>query len=87
MGSSAAPLVVVTAANPAKGRVLEDATGYASDVWLAMDVAGAASLFVGARIPFYEVAATLRETDASWSKRLVESPPPSPTWVEPFSQP
>lgn len=87
MGSSAAPLVVVTAANPAKGRVLEDATGYASDVWLAIDVAGAASLFVGARIPFYEVAATLRETDASWSKRLVESPPPSPTWVEPFSQP
>jgi hypothetical protein len=81
LGPSAAPLVVVTAANATTGRVLEDATGYAGDVWLAIDVAGVASLFVGARIPFYEMAATLRETDASWSKRLASSPPPPPTWV------
>jgi hypothetical protein len=87
LGPCAAPMVVVTAANLAKGRVLEDATGYASDVWLAVDVAGTASLFVGARVPFYEMASTLRETDASWSKRLASSPPPAPAWIEMFSEP
>jgi hypothetical protein len=87
LGPSAAPLVVVTAANPPKERVLEDATGYPSDVWVAIDVAGAAALFVGVRIPFYEGAATLRETDTSWAKRLVESSPPSPAWIEPFTEP
>ncbi len=81
LGPSASPLVVVTAANMAKGQVLEDATGTMSDVWLAIDVGGAASFFVGARIPFFETASTLRETDASWAKRLIESPPAPPTWA------
>jgi hypothetical protein len=87
LGPCAAPLIVVTAANLTKERVLEDATGYASDVWLAVDLAGATALFVGARVPFYEMASTLRETDASWSKRLASSPPSAPAWIEPFSEP
>jgi hypothetical protein len=87
LGSGAAPLVVVTAADVTLGRVLEDATGEINEVWLAVDIAGAPSVFVGARIPFHEVISTLRSTDASWSKRLAQAPPPEAAWVESFSEP
>jgi hypothetical protein len=82
VGGCGGPLVAVTAANTAKGRLLENATGFPSEVWLAVDVAGMASLFVGERIPFYEMAVTLRETDGSWAKRLIEVPTSPPAWVQ-----
>ncbi len=87
LGSGSAPLVVVTAADVTLGRVLEDATGEMNEVWLAVDIAGAPSVFVGARIPFHEVTSTLRSTDASWSKRLAQFPPPRAAWVESYSEP
>jgi hypothetical protein len=85
LGPAASPDVVVTAADPSSHRVLEDGTGQLDEVWLAVDVGGAVSLFVGARVPFYETIATLRATDASWARHLVETPPPRPAWERAFS--
>ncbi len=87
LGPAGAPLLVVVASNVQENHVLEDATGHIDDVWLAVDVAGVASLFVGVRVPFYELATTLRSTDASWAKQLTQSPPPRWTWTAPFSAP
>jgi hypothetical protein len=87
LGPAAAPLVVVTAADLATLRVLEDGTASAREVWLVVDVAGAPAAYVGARVPFVEKISTLRSTDASWAKVLEEAPPPRPAWTEPFSPP
>jgi hypothetical protein len=87
LGPGATPLVVVTAADLASWRVLEDGTAAARDVWLVVDVAGAPLAYVGARVPFVEKTSTLRSTDATWAKVLEEAPPARPTWVEPFLAP
>jgi hypothetical protein len=87
LGPAAAPLVVVTAADLSTLRVLEDGTAPARELWLAVDVAGAPTAYVGARIPFVEKISTLRSTDASWAKLLEGDPPARPTWIEPFSAP
>ncbi len=80
IGPAAAPEIVVTAADLGSGRVLEDGTGEAEQVALLVDVAGDASLFVGARIPFYERAATLRSNDATFARQLETSPPSRLAW-------
>ena len=80
IGPAASPEIVVTAADLASGRVLEDATGEAEQVALLVDVGGDASLFVGARIPFYERSATLRSNDASFARQLETSPRPRVAW-------
>ncbi len=82
LGPAADPLVVATASDVDSGRVLEQGTGYIEDAWLAIDVAGTTTLYVGVAIPFYESAATLRSTDASFAKRLIENPPAKPTWLD-----
>ncbi len=82
LGPAASPLVVATASQVDASRVLEDATGTLEDVWLAVDVAGSTSLYVGVAIPFYESITTLRSTDATFTKRLAENPPPHPAWRE-----
>lgn len=87
LGPAAAPLVVVTAADLATGRVLEDGTAPARELWLAVDVAGAPTAYVGARVPFVEKVSTLRSTDATWTKLLEGDPPARPAWIEPFSAP
>ncbi|HEX4512657.1 MAG TPA: DUF3160 domain-containing protein [Polyangiaceae bacterium] len=87
LGPAAAPLVVVTAADLATGRVLEDGTGAARELWLAVDVAGAPAAYIGARVPFVEKVSTLRSTDATWAKLQETAPPARPAWVEPFSAP
>jgi hypothetical protein len=87
LGDGAAPIVVVTAADLATGRVLEDGTAPARELWLAVDVAGAPTAYVGARIPFVEKISTLRSTDATWAKLLEGEPPARPAWIEPFSAP
>ena len=80
LGPLASPEIVVTAADLASGRLLEDATGDADEVWLAVDTGGEASLFVGVGVPFYERVATLRSTDASWQRELASNPPARPSF-------
>jgi len=82
LGPAAQPLVVATAAHLESNRVLEDATGTIDDAWLAIDVAGSTSLYVGVAIPFYESTTQLRSTDATFAKRLAENPPAHPAWRE-----
>ena len=85
LGPAAAPIVVVTAADLSSLRVLEDGTAQARELWLAVDVAGAPTAYVGARVPFVEKISTLRSTDATWAKLLEGDPPARPAWIEPFS--
>jgi hypothetical protein len=82
LGPTAAPLVVATAAQLESNRVVEQSTGDVEDAWLAVDVAGTASIYVGVALPFYESITTLRSTDSSFAKRLAESPPAHPAWRE-----
>jgi hypothetical protein len=74
LGPAASPEVVVTAADLASGRVLEDAAGEIEDVWLLVDTGGVASAFAGAAVPFYERTVTLRSNDTSFARQLAESP-------------
>jgi hypothetical protein len=82
LGPAAAPLVVATVADATSGQIREHATGYVDDVWLAVDVGGTATLYVGTAIPFYEMTSTLRFTDALWTKQLTDAPAPRPDWLE-----
>lgn len=72
----------------AGGRALEEATGALADVFMvlrAADGSPRAELYVGAGVPHYEIATTLRLTDRAWQKRLSETPTPLPTYAAGFA--
>lgn len=74
--AAASPRLAVVAVD-ASGRVLEEGTGPLDEAIMLLRPSDALvhpSVFVGAHVPHYEIASTLRRTDRAWAQVLDATP-------------
>ncbi len=87
LGISAASPRAAIVAGDSSGRVLEEGTGGIDETLILLrppEPIAHASLFVGAHVPHFEVATTLRMTDRAWALKFETTPPSLPAYALPL---